>query len=229
MSNGTGIAGARTATRGTVGGGLRLDGCSSGAGMRIGGHASLFGIVDLGRDAVEPGAFAAALARRSASGIRMLFQHDPAEPVGRWTAIREDAAGLWVEGRLTAGVQKADELAALISSGALDGLSIGFRTVRAANDRRNGVRRILEADLWEVSIVTFPMLPGARLAVLPEPAASPERIVPDRIMSGWTARGRTPPRASPAPRGDGGRFAALRLAAGMRSAAKTLHGKEGRA
>lgn len=215
MINGTGIAGSRTAARGgmtadlRIAGGLRADGpqvdvARSAGGFRIGGHASLFGVVDLGRDAVEPGAFAAALARRGAAGIRMLFQHDPAEPVGRWTAIREDATGLWVEGRLTAGVQKADELAALILSGALDGLSIGFRTVRAANDRRSGVRRIVEADLWEVSIVTFPMLPGARLSVLPD---------------GKSAGGASPGF-------DGGRIAALRLAAGLRSATRTLHGKE---
>ena len=257
MSNGTGIAWPRAAVRAGIkayaqragsaaggawgpstaavaAGGLRIGGgppaglqvevARAAAGMRIGGYSSLFGVADLGRDGVEPGAFAAALARRGAAGIRMLFQHDPAEPVGRWTAMREDATGLWVEGWLTAGVQKADELAALILSGALDGLSIGFRTVRAANDRRNGVRRIVEADLWEVSIVTFPMLPGARLAVLPEPAALPDRIMPD-----WTTRNWKAPRASPAPRGDGGRAAALRLAAGLRSATKTLHGKEDRA
>ena len=47
--------------------------------------------------------------------------------------------------------------------GALDGLSIGFRAVRAKNDPKSGVRRILEADLWEISVVTFPMLPDARI------------------------------------------------------------------
>ncbi len=258
MDNGTGIAWPRTAAHGSIEGGpakrsvravevagapgfggsaganswrlgglppagLQADVAGSANGFRIGGHASLFGVVDLGRDTVEPGAFAAALARRGAAGIRMLFQHDPAEPVGRWTAIREDATGLWVEGRLTAGVQKAHELAALILSGALDGLSIGFRTVRAANDRRNGVRRIVEADLWEVSIVTFPMLPRARLAVLPDgkSAGGPmaDGPLPDRAA----------PRGSPGLRGDSGRMAAARLAAGLRSATRTLHGKETRA
>ena len=143
---------------------LQIDVARSAGGFRIGGHASLFGVVDLGRDAVEPGAFAAALARRGAAGIRMLFQHDPAQPVGRWTAMREDASGLWVEGRLTAGVQKADELAALILSGALDGLSIGFKTVKGRRDARSGIRRLAEVDLWEISLVTFPMQPAARVA-----------------------------------------------------------------
>lgn len=231
MNNGTGIAGTRTVARGGMTADLRIDVARSAGGFRIGGHASLFGVVDLGRDAVEPGAFAAALARRGAAGIRMLFQHDPAEPVGRWTEIREDATGLWVEGRLTAGVQKADELAALISSGALDGLSIGFRTVRAANDRRNGVRRIVEADLWEVSIVTFPMLPGARLKVLPDGKSAGGALHEHSGSIGRRPEGRLPDRASHggSPRDDGGRIAALRLAAGLRSATRTLHGKEERA
>lgn len=130
---------------------------------RIAGYASLFGVPDQGRDVVEPGAFARSLREKGVSGIRMLFQHDPATPIGQWTAMREDARGLRVEGVLADGVARAREIAALIESGALDGLSIGFRTVRAANDPGRRVRRILEADLWEVSIVTFPMLAGARV------------------------------------------------------------------
>lgn len=51
-----------------------------------------------------------------------------------------------------------------MKTGALDGLSIGFRTVRAKRDPATGVRRILEADLWEISVVTFPMLPSARVS-----------------------------------------------------------------
>ncbi|MEP9388776.1 HK97 family phage prohead protease [Mesorhizobium sp. KR9-304] len=127
------------------------------------GYASLFGAVDLGKDVVEKGAFAASLEARGAGGIRMLFQHDPAEPIGVWTEIREDARGLFVRGRLTKDVARAREVLSLMRGGALDGLSIGFRAVRAKNDPRSGVRRILEADLWEISVVTFPMLPDARI------------------------------------------------------------------
>ena len=127
------------------------------------GYASLFGAVDLGKDVVEKGAFAASLKTRGAAGIRMLFQHDPAEPIGVWTEIREDARGLFVRGRLTKEVARAREVLSLMRGGALDGLSIGFRAVKAKNDPRSGVRRILEADLWEISVVTFPMLPDARI------------------------------------------------------------------
>lgn len=127
------------------------------------GYASLFGRVDLGKDVVEKGAFARSLKARGAAGIRMLFQHDPAEPIGVWTEIREDARGLFVRGKLTRDVARAREVLSLMKGGALDGLSIGFRAVRTRKDAGSGVRRILEADLWEISVVTFPMLPEARI------------------------------------------------------------------
>ncbi len=128
------------------------------------GYASLFGEVDLGRDAIEPGAFAASIDKRGAGGVRMLFQHDPAEVIGRWTVLREDERGLYVEGKLATDVERAREVLALMKAGALDGLSIGFRAVKTRADRKAGVRRILEADLWEISVVTFPMLPTARVS-----------------------------------------------------------------
>ena len=127
------------------------------------GYASVFGRVDLGRDRIERGAFRAALRRRGVAGIRMLFQHDPARPIGTWTTIAEDAHGLRVEGRLAVETQGGAEVLALLRAGAVDGLSIGFRTVRANRDPRSRVRTITQADLWEVSIVTFPMLPDARV------------------------------------------------------------------
>ena len=125
------------------------------------GYASLFGVPDLGRDTVAPGAFTASLARRGAGGVRMLWQHDPAEPIGSWLSLREDGRGLRVAGRLNLAVQRAREIDALMRDGALDGLSIGFRVVRASPER--GGRRLLAVDLWEVSLVTFPLQPEARV------------------------------------------------------------------
>lgn len=128
------------------------------------GYASLFGKVDLSKDSVEPGAFRRSLKKRPAFNVRMLFQHDPNQPIGRWLEIREDARGLFVRGQLTPGVAKSQELLKLMRAGAIDGLSIGFRTVRARKNAATGVRQIFEADLWEISVVTFPMLPEARVA-----------------------------------------------------------------
>ncbi len=130
---------------------------------RFAGYASVFGTVDEGGDIVMPGAFARTIGRRGRDGIRMLFQHDPKEPVGLWDRVAEDGHGLWVEGRLVPGVPRADALRRLIGSRAIDGLSIGFRTVRATREP-GGNRRLWQIDLWEVSIVTFPMMAGARIA-----------------------------------------------------------------
>ncbi len=133
-------------------------------GMQIEGYASLFGLADQGGDVVQKGAYSASLARLAAKGdkVRMLWQHDPARPIGVWDEIAENDKGLWVKGHLLPEVAQAREAAALIEAGAIDGLSIGYRTLRAERDRK-GRRLLAELDLWEVSLVTFPMLPDARV------------------------------------------------------------------
>jgi HK97 family phage prohead protease len=127
------------------------------------GYASVFGKADLGRDMVLPGAFAASLKRRGAGAIKMLFQHDANQPIGVWLEIREDGEGLYVKGRLTTEVAKAREVLSLMRAGALDGLSIGYRTVKGRTDAKTGIRSLIEVDLWEISVVTFPLLPEARV------------------------------------------------------------------
>ncbi|RUT31001.1 HK97 family phage prohead protease [Arsenicitalea aurantiaca] len=129
---------------------------------RFAGYASIFGVPDDGGDIVMPGAFSRSLVERGR--VRMLFQHDPKEPIGLWEELREDGFGLFARGRLLAGVPRADALRRLIETRALDGLSIGFRTVRATRDGRGGPRRLWQVELWEISIVTFPMMAGARIA-----------------------------------------------------------------
>lgn len=128
---------------------------------RFSGYASLFNRLDAGGDIVMPGAFAQSLSKRR-NPVRLLFQHDPKEPVGIWESIGEDSKGLVVAGRLVGGVPRADALKRLIESGALDGLSIGFRTVRAT--RESGNRKLWQIELFEISIVTFPMMEDARIA-----------------------------------------------------------------
>ncbi len=128
------------------------------------GYASLFGVVDLGRDRIMPGAFRASLEKRGIAGIRMLFQHDPASPIGVWEVVREDARGLFVKGRILPDTEKGREVLSLLRAGAVDGLSIGFKTQASHTDRKSGIRSISRVDLWEISVVTFPMLPDARVA-----------------------------------------------------------------
>lgn len=130
------------------------------------GYASLFGVVDSGGDMVMAGAFSRSLIKRGAHGVKMLWQHQAAEPIGLWTSIAEDSRGLKVEGRLDLSVARAREALSLMRKGAIDGLSIGFRTQRATTEKSSGVRRLHEIDLWEISIVTFPMLPQARIGTV---------------------------------------------------------------
>ena len=142
-------------------------------GAVIEGYASLYGVPDQGGDVVQPGAYARSLERLQARGgtVKMLWQHDPAQPIGVWDEIREDARGLYVKGRLLLDVERAREAAALIGARAIDGLSIGYRTVSAQKDAK-GQRLLAELELWEVSLVTFPMLREARVAAkgdIPDP------------------------------------------------------------
>ncbi len=151
------------------------------------GYASLFGVRDTGGDIVLPGAFRASLAARGVRGIRMLFQHDPSEPIGVWDDIREDGQGLFVRGRLLSGVGRAREVHCLLRSGGLDGLSIGFRVIKRWRGPEPGTRRLAQVDLWEISIVTFPMLGGARVNALkrrsPAPAFMPALEAAARRLS----------------------------------------------
>jgi HK97 family phage prohead protease len=128
------------------------------------GYASLFDKEDLGHDVISSGAFRDSLAQRGPTGIKMLFQHNPSEPIGVWDQLKEDVRGLYARGRLMPEVARAREVLALMRAGALDGLSIGFRAVKARRDGKTGVRRLDKVDLWEISVVTFPLLPEARVA-----------------------------------------------------------------
>lgn len=135
----------------------------------IEGYASVFGRADQGGDLVAPGAYATSLAALTAQGrrVKMLWQHDPTQPIGIWDEVREDGRGLFVKGRLLIEVARAREAAALVSAGAIDGLSIGYRTKRAERDA-SGRRLLSELELWEVSLVTFPMLAEARVGAKAE-------------------------------------------------------------
>jgi uncharacterized protein len=130
----------------------------------IAGYASVFGQSDHGGDSVAPGAYRVSLASLAAKkiSVKMLWQHDPREPIGVWDEVREDERGLFVRGRLLMETRRGQEAAALVGAGAIDGLSIGYRT-RKASRTGTGGRVLEEIELWEVSLVTFPMLPEARV------------------------------------------------------------------
>jgi len=130
----------------------------------IEGYASLFDRPDSAGDVIRRGAFAESLSRRGPAGVRFLYQHKSEEPIGLWEILREDARGLYVRGRIFTGVRRGRDALCLLREGALDGLSVGFRT-QAARPRARG-RVLLKVDLLEISLVTFPMMPGARARAL---------------------------------------------------------------
>lgn len=128
------------------------------------GYASVFDVVDQGMDVVTRGAFTKSLG--SGRKIKMLWQHDKSQPIGVWDEAREDERGLFVKGRISKDVAKGREAMALMRMGALDSMSIGYRTIKAAQEGNGSVRRLLELDLMEISLVTFPMLEVATVTAV---------------------------------------------------------------
>ena len=144
---------------------LKFAGEGSPAGQ-IEGYASVFGLVDRGGDVVLPGAFKASLSawKKKKSLPPMLWQHDSWQPIGVWTDLVEDEKGLKAIGQLVMDVPAAAAARALMQAGAVKGLSIGYNTEDYEVDRQTGVRRLKKVDLWEISLVTFPMLPEAQVS-----------------------------------------------------------------
>ena len=124
------------------------------------GYASVFDVVDQGMDVVSRGAFTKSITARKP---KMLWQHDPSQVIGVWDEVREDERGLFVKGRLLKDVVKGREAMALMRHGAIDSMSIGYKTIAATEEGSGAVRRLLEVDLYEVSVVTFPMLEAAKI------------------------------------------------------------------
>ncbi len=132
------------------------------------GYGSVYGVIDEGDDVVSQGAFADSLAEWQSKGQMpsLLWQHRAAEPIGIYTAMKEDATGLYVEGKLALKTQRGAEAYELMQMKAISGLSIGFQTREDSFDQKTGVRTIKKGDLWEVSLVTFPMNDSARISAV---------------------------------------------------------------
>lgn len=124
----------------------------------ITGMAWPFGSPDRMGDEIMPGAFKSAKAP-----LPLLAFHRPDDPIGVWEEVRETGAGLQVKGRLLVDdLSRAREIRALVQSGAVTGLSIGF-VPKSASARRGGGREIRAVELVEISLVSIPAHPGARV------------------------------------------------------------------
>lgn len=131
----------------------------------ISGYANTFGFRDYAGDITQNGAFTNSLKNHIAEGtsIKMLWQHNTTEVIGVWTEAVEDEHGLYLKGKLTKGVQKSDEALLLLAAGALDGLSIGYTVEDSRWDSKQDARLLLEINLLECSIVTFPCNTQSRI------------------------------------------------------------------
>ena len=128
------------------------------------GYGSVYGNLDAGDDIVMPGAFDA----WAVKGLlpAMLWQHKASEPIGAYTSCKSDAHGLNIEGKLALKTQRGAEAYELLQMKAISGLSIGFITKDCDYDMKTGIRTIKSADLYEVSLVTFPMNDAARVGMV---------------------------------------------------------------
>lgn len=130
------------------------------------GYGSVFGNVDSYEEIVAPGAFAKSLGLIAKSGdpLPVLWQHNPNNPIGGYTALSEDAHGLKVAGFLLKDdVALAKEAYALMRARVVKGLSIGYYVRSDSYDEKTGIRTLNELDLREISVVTFPANEAAQV------------------------------------------------------------------
>lgn len=125
------------------------------------GDLSVYGILDLGGDIVQSGAFTKSLNENGAR-VPLLWQHDETQPIG-WIELEDTPKSLKARGTLLVDeLQKAREAHALLKARVIKGMSIGYETVK--DNIEAGVRSLKELKLWEGSLVTFPMLPAAQVS-----------------------------------------------------------------
>lgn len=124
------------------------------------GYASVFNVVDKQNDLILPGAFKENLNKNK---IKLLWQHDPSDPIGNIVDIYENDVGLYITAHLLLGVQKAKEAYLMLKAGTIDGLSIGYIPIKHDIDHETGARILKQVELWEISLVTFPANSAAQV------------------------------------------------------------------
>lgn len=122
-------------------------------GRTVEGFASVFNNVDSYKDIVLPGAFTKSL--KGKKSIPMLWQHWQGDVIGKWDQFEERDKGLWVKGSIV-DTSKGLDAYKLLKAGAVTGMSIGYATKQYEYDTDKNIRKLMEVDLFEVSLVTFP-------------------------------------------------------------------------
>jgi HK97 family phage prohead protease len=166
------------------------------------GYGAAFNNVDAMGDVIQEGAFGNSLKEWQARGKwpPMLLQHgggffggsaDSMLPVGQWTEMEENRRGLKVGGQLFAlNTERGQYIYEGLKAGALDGLSVGFKTKQYVAGTKPGEpdRTLTEIDLWEVSIVTFPANPKARVMAVKSLTVEELRELEGALRDGGLSR-----------------------------------------
>lgn len=131
------------------------------------GYLAVFNNIDSHGDVIRKGAFLKTIEEWNSKGKypAIFWNHDPDEPIGVFTLMREDDKGLYVEGRLLiSDIVRAKSTYALMKVKAIDGMSIGYITIQATHDPQTMIRELLELELVEGSIVAFPSNPNSLIS-----------------------------------------------------------------
>lgn len=148
-----------------------------------------FGDIDRGGDRLVAGCLTRTLAERRGP-LAMLFAHDHKRPIGAWREFNERPEGLYAKGKITLECRDGKEAHALCRDGGLSALSIGWSPVRVASGK-DGERVVLEAELFEASLVPVGMHDRARVIAVKDydgPRAYAELLAEVTGLSGHKAR-----------------------------------------
>jgi HK97 family phage prohead protease len=145
------------------------------------GYAAVFNNIDLGDDVILPGAFTKVKTTR-AGRLKLALFHDLTRLVGS-ADFSQDDHGLYIKGKVNLAVSYARDAYELMKEGTLDSMSIGFNTLLAAYEEREGrsVRIIKQAELWEASLVPFGMNPAAQVTDVKSDIRIFEKALRDRM------------------------------------------------
>lgn len=141
-----------------------------GAGIFEGYAATFSKQPDSYGDIIEPGAFSKTL-QEGGKRIKILWQHNVNEPLGKPTEITQDEKGLLVKGKLSLGVQRAREVLNLMKDSVITELSIGYDAINAP--MVEGIRHLKEIKLWDISPVIFAANPEAIITAVKQSELKP--------------------------------------------------------
>ncbi|AAZ68063.1 HK97 family phage prohead protease [Ehrlichia canis] len=118
------------------------------------GYASVFNVIDRQKHVILPGAFSNTI--KDLNKVKLLWQHNSAEPIGNITNMTENNIGLHITANLLLDLQKGKEAYLMLKNGIINALSIGYSVIEDYTDVKTGIRVLKKISLWEISLVTFP-------------------------------------------------------------------------